>query len=134
MSVDDNHNFFANGVLVHNAGTTKDHRVRIIKGGSISSNEDKASGTAWTDTLAYHTYGDSSALWGESWNVSDINSDTFGVAISVYGSGYLDQNYTTYYLKATNFGFSIPSATINGIIVEIKKKRRFFFRVRLMLG
>ena len=31
----------------------------------------------------------------------------------------------THYLKATNFGFSIPSgATINGILVEIERKRQ----------
>src|SRR3990167_2051589 len=30
---------------------------------------------------------------------------------------------TSHYLKATNFGFSIPAgATINGIVVEIEKK------------
>lgn len=32
----------------------------------------------------------------------------------------------SYYLKATNFGFSIPGgATINGIVVEIERKSRF---------
>lgn len=124
ISVDDNQNFFANGVLVHNSGVY-DHRARIIKSGAIGST-DKASGTAWPGTLAYTTYGSSSDFWGETgWTAEIINASDFGVAISAYGSGYA-VNSTTYYLNATNFGFSIPTGvTINGITVEIKKQ--FFF-------
>ena len=123
LSIEDNHNFFANGVLTHNAGVVYDHRVRIIKGGAIGST-DKASGTAWPGSLAYTTYGGASDLWGETWTASDINASTFGVAISAYGSGFSFGNYTSYYLKATNFSFSIPDgSTIDGITAEIKKQR-----------
>src|SRR3989344_5212889 len=94
LSIEDNHNFFANGVLTHNAGVVYDHRVRIIKGGAIGST-DKASGTAWPGSLAYTTYGGASDLWGETWTASDINASTFGVAISAYGSGFSFGNYTS---------------------------------------
>ncbi len=120
FSVDGNHNYFAEGILVHNIGTY-DQRVRIIKGGAVSST-DRASANAWSDSFAYTTYGSSSDKWGETWTSSDINASDFGVAISAYGSGYWS-DATTYYLKATNFGFSIlEGATIDGITVEIKKR------------
>jgi len=120
LSVDDNQNFFANGILVHNSGVYDD-KVRIIKGGVVGST-DRASGSAWPGTLTYSTYGSSSDLWGETWTVADINSSSFGVAISAKGVGYASGNYTSYYLKLTNFGFNIPAgSTINGINVEIKK-------------
>lgn len=36
--------------------------------------------------------------------------------------------FTSYYLTATNFGFSIPAgATINGILVEVEKKGKYNF-------
>ena len=121
LSVNDNHNFFANDALVHNEGIY-DHRVRIIKGGAVGST-DKASGTAWPTSPAYTTYGGASDLWGETWTAEDINASTFGVAISAYASGYYYANNTSYYLKATNFGFAIPTgATINGITAEVKKR------------
>lgn len=122
LSIARNFNFYAGGVLVHNAGSLYDHRVRIVKGGVIGAT-DKASVTAWPGTLAYTTYGGEADLWGETWTVADINSTTFGVAISGYASGYTNQNSTSYYVKATNFGFSIPGgATINGIVAEVKKQ------------
>jgi hypothetical protein len=40
-------------------------------------------------------------------------------------SADIDGLKTSHYLKATNFGFSIPAgAIINGIVVEIEKRRR----------
>ena len=64
ISVNDNQNFFAGGMLVHNEGVY-DYAVRIIKGGTIGST-DRASGTAWSSSSAYTTYGSSSDLWGET--------------------------------------------------------------------
>lgn len=65
------------------SGECNDHRVRIIKGGSIGST-DKAVGTNWpgTDTDTYQSYGGSTDKWGETWSYSDINSSNFGVAVS----------------------------------------------------
>src|SRR3989339_1843485 len=121
ISVEDNYNFFANGVLVHNVGATYDKYIRIIKSDGTIGSTERASVTAW-GASAFYTYGGEADLWGESWTASDINDSDFGIAVSVYGSGYADGNYTTYYLKATNFGFNIPvGSTIDGIKAEIDR-------------
>lgn len=64
-----------------------DNRVRIIKSGTIGAT-DKATATGWptTDTIA--SYGGASDLWGETWSDTDINSSTFGVAISPKRSSF----------------------------------------------
>lgn len=49
-----------------------------------------------------------------------------------YATAGLDDNQISHYLKATNFGFSIPSgAVINGITAEIEKNHltRLAFRI-----
>jgi hypothetical protein len=47
-----------------------------------------------------------------------VSDDTYATASTTIRAS------TTHYLKATNFGFSIPSgATINGILVEIERKK-----------
>jgi hypothetical protein len=51
------------------------------------------------------------------------NPDNAKVSDDVYATFTVNGNATSHYLKATNFGFSIPTgATINGILVEIEKK------------
>jgi hypothetical protein len=79
-----------NGIIAeveHSEGNTNgqngcvDNAARIVKGGTISST-DRSSATAWPTSDAYDSHGSSSDLWGESWTVSDINSATFGFAIS----------------------------------------------------
>ena len=72
--------------------------------------------------LSPGTMADDSAVGTVSWTnpnnakVSDNNYVTF--------EGYLAE--TSHYLKATNFGFSIPTGvTINGILVEIERKSYF---------
>jgi hypothetical protein len=122
LAVNGNHNFFANGVLVHNAGVYDD-KVRIIKGGTVGST-DRAVANAWRSTPTTTVYGGPSDLWGETWTYADINSAAFGVAISTYGSGYTS-NSSSEYLKTTDFGLSVSStATIQGIEVRISKKLR----------
>ncbi|MDD5751094.1 MAG: Hint domain-containing protein [Candidatus Peribacteraceae bacterium] len=122
ISVNNSHNFYANGVLTHNAGVY-DYRIRIMKGGVIGAT-DKSSPDAWpTGSFAYVTHGSETELWGETWTADDINASNFGIAVSAEGSGYNPFNYISTYLTATNFGFTIPAgAAINGIKAEIKKK------------
>jgi hypothetical protein len=92
--------------------------VKIIKGGDISGDE-KATGSL-TGTLSYYSFGGVSDLWGETWAADDINSADFGVVVSFAGSVNIS-DFVSHYLKATDFGFSIPSgATINGIVAEVK--------------
>jgi hypothetical protein len=101
-----------------------DHRARIIKGGVIGTT-DKANGSIWSSSGETVTYGGSSDTWGLSWTPSDINNSGFGFALSARESpaACSAEVYTTYYLKATNFGFSIPTnGTIQGIQVSVDRK------------
>ncbi|MBX4200993.1 hypothetical protein KW786_02585, partial [Candidatus Parcubacteria bacterium] len=77
-----------NGIKVeweHNASNMisiiTDHAVRIVKGGTIGST-DKSSVTRWAVMDEFFSYGSSSDLWGETWTAADINSSTFGAALS----------------------------------------------------
>ncbi len=76
-----------NGITVEvekkqqNGTGVTDEKMRIVKGGTISSTNSTA--VAWTSSDAYATYGSSTNLWGETWSASDINASTFGFAFSV---------------------------------------------------
>jgi len=95
-----------------------EHSIKIVKGGTILGNE-KSTGATLPVPEAYRTYGGATDLWGTTWTPADINSVNFGVVFSV--EGYPFSGLASHYLKATNFGFSIPvGATINGIKVEIE--------------
>lgn len=104
---------------------TRDLSIKIVKSDSSLGSTDKAdTGTNWSSTESYFSYGGNTDLWGETWTANDINDSDFGVVIAIknYGLGGILEN-ASHYLKATNFGFAIPSgATINGILLEIQKK------------
>jgi hypothetical protein len=70
--------------------------------------DDSSVGTkTWTDTTLIYT---ANALDTSEANVARVQHNTSGYTYS-------------YFLKATNFGFTIPSgATINGVVVEIRKR------------
>lgn len=90
-----------------------ENSIKIVKGGVISGNN-KSTGSSWLLDANWTTksYGGPSDLWGVSWTPADINSSTFGMVWS---------GTSTHYLKATNFGFSIPAgATINGIVANVR--------------
>ena len=63
------------------SGLTSDYRVRIVKGGVISSTE-MSSGTAYGSVDSYGIYGSPFDSWGETWTETDINSSNFGVAVA----------------------------------------------------
>jgi Glycosyl hydrolase catalytic core len=65
-----------------NSGEVTDARVRIVKGGSIKSTEDKSTGAKWPLTDTFVPFGGKGDLWGNTWTTSDINNSGFGVAIS----------------------------------------------------
>jgi hypothetical protein len=99
-----------------------DERARIVKSdGNIGSTE-KATQTNITTTDTYYIYGGSSDLWGETWTAEDINDSDFGFVISyLKGDHPMDGYIFTKYIKATNFGFDIPTdSTIDGIIAEVE--------------
>jgi hypothetical protein len=99
--------------------------------GFFSKAEAVSSGPNSTSTVA-----DDSSVGTVSWSnparaISSNNS---------YATAVLNDNVISHYIKATNFGFSIPSgATINGITVEVEKKaqtasRLQDYRVRIIKG
>ena len=95
-----------------------DNVVKLVKGGTISGNDKSTIVDLGTSEIT-QSYGGSDDLWGETWSVSDINSSSFGVVLSYIA----ESEYKTNYLKATDFGFSIPTgSTIDGIELEVELK------------
>lgn len=99
----------------------KDYIISIVKSNDVIGSTNKASGSVWSLSNTVSTYGTGTTdLWGENWSYSDINSGKFGVVLSAERS---TGTPITNYLKARNFGFTIPSGTtIQGISVAISKK------------
>jgi len=104
----------------------QDKYVKIIKAdGSLGTTNKAKIGENWPTEDTYVSYGGSDDLWGESWTPADINNVNFGVVLAERTIDTTDSDIynSSYYLNATNFGFSIPGdSTIEGIIVEIEKK------------
>jgi len=100
-------------------GPTVDTAVRIVKSDTTISTTNRSVGSTWSSTESYVSFGGATDKWGETWTIADINDVDFGVVFSAIS----DEPIQTHYLKATNFGFSIPAgATIDGIFVEIERK------------
>jgi hypothetical protein len=74
----------------------KDAYVYIVKSDDSYGSLNKASMNLWTTTNTYESHGDSSDLWEESWQFSDINNDNFGVAIRPMISGTPLKGATAY--------------------------------------
>jgi hypothetical protein len=98
------------------AGTIIESSIKLVKADSVVGTSASTGATLpATDTTV--EYGGSADLWGTTWTPAEINAATFGVAFS--GSA----TDTTHYLKATGFGFSVPTdATVTGIEVAIEMK------------
>lgn len=68
-------------------------------------------------TLRAGAYGGSTDLWGCTITAADVNNSGFGIGYICNGSS------PSHRLKATNFGFSIPTgATINGVLATIERQ------------
>jgi hypothetical protein len=95
-----------------------DNSIKIIKSDGTFGTTNKATTNLWPTSDTYISYGSSIDLWGETWTAEDINDADFGVVLSSKD----DYEVKSHYLKATNFGFSIPTgATIDGILVEAEE-------------
>ena len=111
----------SNGALGQSPNEAYENSIKIVKGGVISGDE-KSTGVGLAGVNNYVSYGSSSDLWGLAWTPSDINSSDFGVVYSARG-----ETAISHYLKATNFGLSIPTgATINGILAEVEQAFGWF--------
>jgi len=74
---------------------------------------------AQTSATSPGTMADDATVGTVAWT----NPNNAKVSDNVYTEGVTVGNQRTHYLKATNFGFSIPTgATINGIFVEQESK------------
>lgn len=95
-----------------------DNTAKLIKADGTYATENKVLAGDWAASWIVYDYGGDGSLWGETWAPADINDSDFGFALSGCMFGY-DCSQT---LKATNFGFNIPtSATITGIKVQAEK-------------
>jgi cysteine-rich repeat protein len=64
------------------AGSVFDAAARIVKGGVVGAT-DRSIGGFWSTVDTVVTYGSNGDLWGETWTATDINSASFGFALSV---------------------------------------------------
>ena len=79
--------------------------------------------TASSGSLSPGTMTDDATVGSVVWTTPD-NGKVSDNVYATASSGFASQ--TSHYLKATNFGFSIPTgATINGILVEFERKENF---------
>lgn len=58
-----------------------DYSIKIVKNNSVTGTE-KSTGQTFPFSDSYHSFGNTSDLWGESWTDTDINNAGFGVAIA----------------------------------------------------
>lgn len=75
---------------VQRQGTNCIGGVTIIKDGVNGST--KSDGADWPASEAFATFGNSSDLWGNTWQASDINNSSSGISIA--GGPDLNSSYT----------------------------------------
>lgn len=103
----------------------QDSSIRLVKGGVISGS-DLQTDTEWPVTEAYAAYGSSETeLWGLTWTPADINSSSFGVAISAYiyhwtGQAWIDHiRITVYYTVAWTKSLSDSLSLSDSIVKSV---------------
>lgn len=100
-------------------GDIIEQTIKLVKAGSVVG-DNKSTGASLPDPEAYIEYGGTTDVWGVSLSAADVNSSTFGVVFQVYDDG--GGSGASHYLKATNFGFAIPTGVIiTGIEVSIEQ-------------
>lgn len=102
-----------------------DRLVKLVDEMGTVLGDNNASNNSLNTTDTYRSYGSSSDLWGHTWSATDINDSDFGIVFQVGFFNYFESEfYYSEYLKATNFGFGIPSgATIDGIEARVEQRR-----------
>lgn len=97
-----------------------DNRVRIVKGGTIQSTQDKAdkddlppSGGSdnWPAADAVKSYGGATDLWGLTWADTDIEASNFGVAIAaqIQAASPLTMTASIDHVKITVY-YTVPAS------------------------
>lgn len=103
----------------------KETTIKLVQGGSVVGNNKSTTATVPSINVypptsgTFVTYGGLTDLWGLSGLTgTDINASNFGVVANFTHNSTLVSNY----IKATNFGFSIPTASqVRGVKVEISQ-------------
>jgi hypothetical protein len=67
------------------SGRVKDYIVALVVGGSVTGSN-YASGTTWSTSEGFVSYGGSSNLWGTSLTASQVNASNFGMVLSAIGA------------------------------------------------
>ena len=102
------------GELTIAGAVTSIYRQLMNVGGATGEEGSAEEGPNSPGTMA-----DDASVGTEAW----VNPNNAKVSDNVYATAYFDEVSISHYLKATNFGFSIPTgATINGILVEIERR------------
>lgn len=81
-----------------------DQTVRLLKAGVITGNNYAQSGSAWTTTDTYTTYGGATDLWGTTWTETEVNASNFGAVFSASvqnGTARVDHMRITIYSFST---------------------------------
>ena len=68
-------------------GNPRDSEVRLLKGGTLQTVSNYASGSTYPTTLTNADYGGTSDLWNNSWTAAEINATGFGVSFVSQRSG-----------------------------------------------
>ncbi len=120
ITADDSSDAIADAGFETNSFVSLDNSIKLVKNGVISGNEKSVGAALSSPAYTLNTYGGETDTWGLSLTPADINASDFGV---VYSAKIYSTPIFSHYLKATNFGFSIPTnATIKGVIVGINKR------------
>lgn len=104
----------------------RQHRCRIIKAGTISSDTTFDASTTITTNDHTTTIGTSSSLWGTTWTADDINSSGFGAAIAVKAASsgnpsqiYIDRVQITVYYQPTTGTVTETEGPTAGSLVAV---------------
>lgn len=108
---------YASSAGAFEAGTYSYNRVSLVDSSGSVTSANKSSGLAFPTTgFEYQSFGGASDLWSEAITPAYVNSPNFGAVLGALQAGSL-----TNYLKASDFGFSVPvDATVEGVQVEIE--------------
>jgi hypothetical protein len=103
-------------------GNIIDDVVSLIKGGSISGNNE-ASATSYGTSDATANYGGGGDLWGLTLAVSDVNASSFGVALDVQNTSSTSATasvdsfaITVYYIAGTSSAIYSESGVTGGSV------------------
>lgn len=64
-------------------GTITDSKLHLVRAGTIQTGFNAATTTSYPKSDGVEVHGGSGNLWGASWVPADVNSSTFGVALTV---------------------------------------------------